>query len=319
MFELRVLTGLHRGAALPLSGSSWIVGAADDADLVLYDPGIKPYHCQLKMSQSDTKETIWTLSAQEGALCDAEGHAITQVDTLPPGTPFAAGHIWLCVVAAETPWQDEDESPSPAEAETETEEEQEEPPAAEMPPADAPVPSPPPPARLPLWAKGCYLLLSLLLIVMIGSWQLQESVAMSPAPEPKDSRRTLNTLPQLDNVLRTLLRERELGNVVKLASSYDRITLTGQLTSEAQKKLERMLLQFHQRYRTALSVDNRTQLKMEQLPFQIVQVTSGPRANVVTSDGRRLFIGDEIDSLRLVNIDDHQIEFSGKQQIKVKW
>lgn len=98
MFELRVLTGLHRGAALPLYGNAWRIGAADDADLVLYDPGIAPYHGQLEKSADG-----WALSAQDGTVCNAEGHAVEQIDALPPGTPFSLGQIWLCIVAAETP------------------------------------------------------------------------------------------------------------------------------------------------------------------------------------------------------------------------
>ncbi|MEE3650488.1 MULTISPECIES: FHA domain-containing protein [unclassified Brenneria] len=316
MFELRVLTGLHRGAALPLSGTSWRVGADDDADLVLYDPGIQSHHCLLEKT-----ETGWRLSALAGALCDAEGHAIAQVADLSPGTPFAAGQIWLCVVAADTPWHDEEEERAPPDSAAPEAEASAESAAVAERSSPQPVPdvSPAKPSRLPLWAKGCYLLLSLLLISMIGSWQLQESVAMPAAPSPQDSRRAIGTLPQLSATLHTLLQERELGGAVKTAANHDRITLTGQLTPEEQKKLERMLIQLHQRYRTALIVENRTRLKVEKLPFQIVQVTGGPHANVVTADGRRFFVGDEIDSLRLVSIDDHQIEFGGKQQIKVNW
>ncbi|WP_426596416.1 FHA domain-containing protein [Pectobacterium brasiliense] len=311
MFELRVLTGLHRGAALPLCGNAWRIGAADDADLVLYDPGIAPYHGQLEKTADG-----WELSAQDGALCNAEGHTVEQIDALPPGTPFALGQIWLCVVAADTPWPDDSETPPTAEEDV---------PPAEMPVEEpprhtaTPIPAPAPAPRLPLWAKASYLLLGALLLVMVGSWQLQESVAMPAAPPPQDTRKPLSTLPQLESTLRIMLQERELSAAVKVAAYQDRVTLTGQLSPDDQKKLERMLAQLHQRYRTALSVDNRTQLKTEQLPFQIVQVTSGSRANVVTADGQRFFIGDEIDNLRLVRIDEHQIEFSGRQQITVNW
>jgi hypothetical protein len=44
MFELRVMSGLHQGAALPLIGDRWVVGAQEDSDLVLYDPGILTQH-----------------------------------------------------------------------------------------------------------------------------------------------------------------------------------------------------------------------------------------------------------------------------------
>ena len=33
MYELRVLDGLHQGAALPLFGEQWSLGANADADL----------------------------------------------------------------------------------------------------------------------------------------------------------------------------------------------------------------------------------------------------------------------------------------------
>ncbi|UYA60568.1 type III secretion protein HrpQ [Pectobacterium sp. F1-1] len=310
MFELRVLTGLHRGAALPLCGNAWRLGAADDADLVLYDPGIAPYHSQLEKTADG-----WALNAQDGTVCNAEGHTVEHIEALPPGTPFALGQIWLCIVAADTPWPDESEPASVPEERV--------PPTEDVVTADAspvhpisPIPTSLP--RLPLWAKASYLLLGALLLVMVGSWQLQESVAMPAAP-PQDTRKPLSTLPQLESTLRIMLQERELSAAVKVAAYQDRLTLTGQLTPDDQKKLERMLAQLHQRYRTALSVDNRTQLKTEQLPFQIVQVTSGSRANVVTADGQRFFIGDEIDNLRLVKIDEHQIEFSGRQQITVNW
>ncbi|WCG81411.1 FHA domain-containing protein [Pectobacterium sp. A5351] len=309
MFELRVLTGLHRGAALPLCGNAWRIGAADDADLVLYDPGIAPYHSQLEKTADG-----WALSAQEGALCNAEGHTVEQIETLQPGTPFALGQIWLCLVAAETPWPDENEPAPILEEEVHPAEVTND---ASSVPLTPPIPTSAP--RLPLWAKASYLLLGTLLLVMVGSWQLQESVAMPAAPPPQDTRKPLSTLPQLESTLRIMLQERELSATVKVAAYQDRLTLTGQLTPDEQKKLERMLVQLHQRYRTALSVDNRTQLKTEQLPFQIVQVTSGSRANVVTADGQRFFIGDEIDNLRLVRIDEHQIEFSGRQQITVNW
>ncbi|KFX07581.1 type III secretion protein [Pectobacterium betavasculorum] len=309
MFELRVLTGLHRGAALPLCGNAWRIGTADDADLVLYDPGIAPYHGQLEKAADG-----WALSAQDGTLCNAEGHSVEHIDALPPGTPFALGQIWLCVVAADTPWPDDDVTPLAAKEDVPTTDI-----SADESPIHITTPIPTPAPRLPLWAKASYLLLGALLLVMVGSWQLQESVAMPAAPPPQDTRKPLSTLPQMESTLRIMLQERELSTAVKVAAYQDRLTLTGQLTPDDQKKLERMLAQLHQRYRTALSVDNRTQLKTEQLPFQIVQVTSGSRANVVTADGQRFFIGDEIDNLRLVKIDDHKIEFSGRQQITVNW
>jgi len=50
MFELRVLDGQHQGAALPLFGEQWSMGAHPDTDLSLYDPGIAEWHVWLRLA-----------------------------------------------------------------------------------------------------------------------------------------------------------------------------------------------------------------------------------------------------------------------------
>ncbi|SQA96503.1 type III secretion apparatus protein, YscD/HrpQ family [Cedecea neteri] len=61
MYELRVLNGLHEGAALPLSGECWQLGNAADSDLQLNDGGIKASHAQLSRSAEG-----WLLTPMEG-------------------------------------------------------------------------------------------------------------------------------------------------------------------------------------------------------------------------------------------------------------
>lgn len=58
MFELRVLDGLHQGAALPLFGEQWSIGAHAEADLVLSDPGIAEQHALLRLVGSS-----WSVQA----------------------------------------------------------------------------------------------------------------------------------------------------------------------------------------------------------------------------------------------------------------
>ncbi|WJV60713.1 FHA domain-containing protein [Pectobacteriaceae bacterium C52] len=309
MFELRVLTGLHRGAALPLSGASWRIGSSDESDMVLYDPGISAKHCLLERQDSG-----WTLYADEGPLSDSEGHQIEHQLALQTGTPFALGHLWLCVVDAALPWQEETPSELPDED--------------VLPPPETshhdPVPTLSGPkatkkAALPWWAKCSYLLLGVLLFLMVGSWMLQESAAMPSAPPPQDTRMPISTLPQLNSMLQTMLRERDLLSEIDTHQENNHVVLSGNIRPAMQKRLERMLMQFHQRYNTTLQIEDHTTVKLEKLPFRIIQVTRGPQANIVTSDGRRIFVGDEVNNLRLVSIDDHLIEFRGRQQIKVNW
>ena len=55
------------------------------------------------------------------------------------------------------------------------------------------------------------------------------------------------------------------------------------------------------------------------LPFSIVQISLARLPNVLTSDGRRLFLGDEVAGVRLVGISEHQVVFEGDRRIEVSW
>ncbi|AUX71527.1 type III secretion system inner membrane ring subunit SctD [Erwinia pyrifoliae] len=311
MHELRVLTGLHRGAALPLSGLQWWIGAAQDADLALFDPGIKDRHCQL--SKTDLG---WQVTALEGPLNDNEGQRCEQLTDLQPGTAFAIGHIWLSIVSAATPWPEEADEP--------LQEEEEMPLAGAAAVAVAADDRPAAVAAtrekrpLPLWAKAVYLLLSLLLVMMLGGWLLQDSIA-SPSAPPAPGKPLLSSVERTRQVVTSMLLDRGLDRNVTLSSDSNSLTLSGSISSEDNQRLERMLANLYQRFDVKLPIHNRATTVSSRLPFNIVQISSGPRANIVTADGQRIFIGDEIDQLRLVAINADSLEFAGRENIRVKW
>ena len=102
LFELRVLSGLHEGAALPLFGERWSIGAHQNADLELYDPGVEVRHAHLHC-----RDGRWTVQAQEGLLQDKGGTARAQIADLAPGTAFSIGGIQLCVANTQSGWVQE--------------------------------------------------------------------------------------------------------------------------------------------------------------------------------------------------------------------
>jgi type III secretion protein D len=112
MYELRVLSGLHRGATLPLDDHPHVIGASDDADVVLVDPGIEEKHASLSLT-----EFGWSLSALDGGLCTADSNqAQTSID-LEPGEFARLGGIWLTVVEQDARW--ENPPPEPVDMEVE--------------------------------------------------------------------------------------------------------------------------------------------------------------------------------------------------------
>jgi len=288
MFELRVLSGLHLGAALPLFGDKWLIGCADEADLMLSDARVAARQCELRR-----EEAQWLAQPDGG-----EAYGIT------PEEPFQVADIWLCVARIDTPW------------------------AACLPPANPPAPeelADAPPEAVPAVAarKGIVTRsirtlawsLMLLLTLTVMSWVLQPTVAQTQVA----SSRSLSTPAELQAPLQKMLRERDLARLVKLDIHNQRLRLTGRLSKPQMQIFNRMLERFNATYTRDIPLDNQVRLLKVRLPFRIVQITTGSRANIVTDDGQRLFVGDEVDNLRLVAITSDQIEFNGRDNIKVSW
>ncbi len=297
MYELRVLTGLHRGAALPLAGEQWTLGADEDTDLVLFDPGIKPRHCHL-----ERQEEGWVLTAMQGKITDAEGHRLDALPALRPNMAFSLNGIWMTIVEANTPWPNDDE---------------------EVTAAPSPAPATPPAARrsgVPFFLG----FLSAAAIVATSAWatltpEPTPAPALVSAPEAEPSKPVLSGATDVERQLRRMLVDRELGNKVHIEASDQHIVLNGSLSLDERELVNRMLTRFQQRFSTPLSIDNQISALSLSLPFEIVQITSGPMGSVVTGDGRRLFIGDELDGVRLVSIDSDKVLFQGDQDFEVIW
>ncbi|MGD8108396.1 FHA domain-containing protein [Pantoea sp. FN0302] len=288
MFELRVLSGLHCGAALPLSGDRWQIGASPQADLLLSDESVtgceRWLHCQ---------EGSWWLTEQEEA---SDRQPVTLEE------PFELAGVWLCVAQASTPWHEAAALPASAFASA---------PAAAVAEEVA--------ARTgtPRWMRGVIFGLLLLFSFTVVSWILQPTVAQPNAGE--NSRPAWGTVEDLRAPLQIMLRERDLANSVKISRQGDRLLLSGSLTQPQITVFNRMMTRFYARYSAAAPVTSAVRPLEKKLPFRIVQIATGSRANIVTDEGDRLFIGDQIGDLRLVAITDDRIEFSGHDPITVKW
>ena len=291
LFELRVLSGLHEGAALPLFGECWSIGAHQDADLELYDPGVAARHARLHGMAGR-----WTVQAQEGLLQDDTGTVRAQIADLAPGRAFAIGGIRLCVADTQSAWLDK--------------------------PADAVVQ---PGATVPAGSKSKSKwlapgILVLVPILMALAWQPMGSVpALAPQPSPASNKRQLETAAQVHQQLLKMLIERDLGNTVRLQVAADRITLGGDVGQDSLALVSRMLERFEVQFETPVTIVNQVQQTSTVLPFRIVQIIGGQKAHVVLADGRRLFFGDEVQGLRLTAIDNRRVLFEGRQRHEVNW
>lgn len=296
LFELRVLSGLHQGAALPLFGEQWCIGAHQEADLELYDPGIADRHARL--TRVDGR---WIVQAQEGLLQDETGATLAHIANLIPGTEFSIGGIRLCIANAHSLWR---EAPAamPCVSSQGMPEHRRTPPEGRM-------------------GKWLLVTLTVLVLAMAGLAMSPSSTVPLPAPQSSavGDRRPLATVHQVHQQLLSMLIERELGNRITLEVAADRITLRGDVAQEALALVSRMLDRFEAQFETPVSIINKAREISTALPFRIVQIIGGKRAHVVLADGRRLFFGDETDGVRLTAIDNHRLLFEGKQRYEVSW
>nr|VVN55570.1 hypothetical protein PS687_02053 [Pseudomonas fluorescens] len=301
MFELRVLDGLHQGAALPLFGDEWSIGAHADADLVLNDSGIAEQHARLRFIDSN-----WSVQAEAGLLRGADGQVLAQIARLEVSVPFLVGTVRLCVAQADQPW-----------------------PQASAPAA---VPTPPRPNADP--ARTLTLssishsqqkrLLSLVLVVTIiimavGMASTGEREAQASLMPPEVKKNELGSPFEVRQQLLKMLNERELDHRVSLQVINGQVALNGDVSQEEVDLVARMLSRFGEQFDSAVPVISRVRVRDSALPFRIVQIVGGPNGHVVLEDGGRLFVGDELDGLRLVLIDNSKVIFDGARRYEVRW
>lgn len=321
MFELRVLNGQHQGAALPLIGEQWSIGSAEQQDLSLDDPGVADLHCRLQRLDES-----WSLEAEQGTVCDDEGNVTTSVELIP-NNAFMLGSVWLCVSPAEDAWPT---VPALIPKQPEVE--------AEPLRSTAPLEKVKPRSQFLNRTTG---IVAGLLIGIIGSaWSLTRPTSTTPpdsiaqvepaAPEKpaqasaNDTRKVADKRTRLastDAVRRTLdrmLSDRLLTDV-NVEETPQGLVLNGSLKDEALLVYQRMLQRFKDSYESPVTVLDNVASARNGLPFVIVQIMTGPHAHLVTADGRRLYVGDEVQGLRLTRIDDQRLQFDGDRHIEVNW
>lgn len=278
-------------------GEQWVVGAAEDADLALYDPGICGRHAAVSLVQGQ-----WLLASLEGVVCNGQGQPWAATEPLPGNTPFSIAGVWLCLAPADQPWPEEaaldDAAHLTADRETQKT------------------------AARPSWPKRLGIAAAVITVAS-SAWaftsQPAPTVAPSAAQQHKPTKAALDTVEAVRLELDRMLQERDLDANVRVEVQDGRLALVGELPRQRLAVVERLMERFHARYDTSVEITASVKERLTQLPFQIAQIVGGKRGHVVTSDGRRLFLGDQIDGLRLTAIDSGKVTFEGEQRYEVTW
>lgn len=302
--ELRVLNGLHRGAALVLDEETLRLGSGAQSDVLLLDPGIAGCHASIVRS-----DTGWALTAEEGRVGNRDGDALTLPTPIKAGDRFLLDGVWLGFDPVGTPW--------PAALPNL--------PTAAVEPT-APAPAPARPRRI---GRGRIVVMSILAGLTLAAWgaaagwALHQSEPPPPAPAPQTLRPVQAppkvATPKLADLFRAELKMRELLHRVEFLENRDGWTLRGDLDADEQSRLERLLVKFEREHRPGFPIRASVLPAIKLLPFRIVQVSGGRNANIVTADGHRLYPGDTLSGYRLVAIEGNRLSFEGRRKLDVVW
>lgn len=97
--EIRILSGLQAGASLALSAGMYLLGTADDCDIVFNDRQMQAQHARLYIDEASVR-----IENQGGMVFTQQEEAYEGEVAL--GTLLRAGNTWFVVDNSDAPWPD---------------------------------------------------------------------------------------------------------------------------------------------------------------------------------------------------------------------
>lgn len=337
MHELRILNGYHRGATFPLDGQTCVIGADDEADVVIVDPGVAHRHASITLSRSG-----WSLESMDGVVHNAQDNQQRELLHLGLDDFARVDHIWLTVTEPGSPWREPPAEPTDVAPEAEAEPAMaladggagEEPAGPErkqeQEQAAGDARSVPGRARkrrliaIPIWLAAIFSAAAAYAMTRHyppgaddGSAP-RAPVAAPAAAEARPGGKKLAPA-QLRAAFRKRLEEIDLLKRFNLQLDDQSWSMQAALDEDDAERFQRMLNKFVRAHDIHFPVKVKLGNAESMLPFKIQQVISGSNASIVTDDGRRMYVGDEYRSVTLAAVDGGQVRFTGKHNVSVRW
>lgn len=300
MLELRVLNGVHKGAILPLCEGSITIGSSDSCDLTIYESNIEPTHFTLHF---DGK--VCSLLHQNGEVLDITNTAIEIGQTLLPNSPCRIGQTWFVYTSSDEAWLDESGPTLQTEA---TEQEKE---------------TPPDTAHTIKAKSKRWILASMAVLVLLFGTMM--TVLLAKGSEELNSIEIEPSIPVLDasgvmKQLSEMLEERGLDAMTKVEMTDEmNVAIKGRIDLTSSGVLKRMLRRFKRTFMTQVRIDDQVIVTEQGLPFEVKTIVAGKTPHVVTNNRDILFLGDEKEGYRLVDISEDRVIFDGVSRVEVVW
>jgi type III secretion protein D len=307
--ELRVLSGIHQGAALLLVDDGLVVGSDPDGDVVLLDEGVQPRH--LRVVRHDGG---WFCEGADGAVVtSAEGHSVEGRIEVTRALRLQIASVWLAFCALGDPW---DAAPSAPMAPSASE------PLA--PPASSAIAQPP--RRTSKRGIIAFVAGSLLMCCVFAGIFLairgnapEQVVAVKQAAPPPPMPQRGPAAEVLHRDAQAALNTQQLGGLVKVGTKPGFLRIDGELTPPEITRFEQALQELQNRYGATTRIEASIKPLSYALPFRIRQVLMGVDSHVVLDSGEEVFEGARIGQFRLVSIRAGKVVFFGPRTVEVTW
>ncbi|MCB5361988.1 hypothetical protein CSB62_23665 [Vibrio splendidus] len=300
MLELRVLNGVHKGAILPLLEDTITIGSSETCDLAVYESGIEPIHLTLRF---DGKACA--LVHQNGYVLDITNAAIDIGQIMLPNSPFRIGRTWFVYTDSDEAWLDEN-GPTPKSDIAEQ--------GTKVPPAIA---------HNVKGRSRKWILASMAVLVLLFGGIM---TALLPARSDELSIIEIKpSIPELDATgvmkqLSEMLEERGLKSMINVELRNEmNVAIRGRLDLTSSEVLNRMLRRFKRTFITQVRIDDQVIVTEHGLPFEVNTIVVGKTPHVVTNTQDIIFLGDEKEGYRLVDINEDRVIFDGVSRVEVAW
>ncbi len=335
-YELRVLSGLHRGACLPLGPDEKLrLGSASDCDVVLLDQGLQDHEWVVWRGKDN-----WC-----AAKCDKLGKPLAE-EHLSWGQPEALGSVVITICKSSEAWTfvSAEQIAIPPDVDSSGNNSAPSPRSTNEMGAKRKAPK-----RFKNLHRG---ILAGTLVLGVATFSISRTVSSDDAPPvhtriksptPKSTmvpkfesvasyRVAPDGMPaplatswdgistaKLSGLLKQRLKDIDLADKLELDLSDKEWVIRGSLDDDEQRQIQRVIANFYKEHQISIPLKLSVNSPEDLLPFKIIQFNGGPLASVVLEDGSRIYVGDMHKGYSLQSIDGRRVTFTGKRKVEVIW
>lgn len=276
--EVRVLSGLSRGAALPIDAPLYI-GADPDCEIYLMDPGVADRHFLVDVGADGLVRVL-----------DLTLPAAKPVEQ-PESRPFHAGDVELIWCRSDRSWERSSADTA------------EEPLAGNNGSRPTSLRRAPTQRRKLLWigasAATVFTLVLLGWMSIAGSSRQANVKAALPARAQALDKPSHAAVVDTQSKLQEALRANALSQL-SVEVRDDKLVITGDIRTGQQQQLETLVQSWKREHPSIRLVLKLTDPAAPTLPFEIVALVGGSTPSVLASTGESLYMGSESNGYRLV-------------------